>query len=43
MTRYYINMLGPRKELSILPPPSIMLERDTSLAEQSFNGESMVR
>ena len=31
-----------RKQLSILPSPSIMLERDTSLAEQPFNGESMV-
>ena len=28
--------------LIILPSPSIMLERDTSLAEQPFNGESMV-
>ena len=43
MTRYCINILGPRKQLSILPSSSIMLERDTSLAEQPFNGESMVR
>ena len=42
MTRYCIKLLGPRKQLSILPSPSIMLERDTSLAEQPFNGESMV-
>ena len=41
MTRYRINMLGPRKQLSILPSPSIMLERDiTCLVEQPFNGES---
>ena len=42
MTRYCINILGPRKQLSILPSPSIMLERDTSLAEQPFNGESIM-
>ena len=34
--------LYPFKQLSILPSPSIMIERDTSLAEQPFNGESMV-
>ena len=42
MARYFIKILGPRKQLSILPSPSIMLERDTSLAEQPFNGDSMV-
>ena len=41
MTRYCIKIVGPRKQLSILPSPSIMLERGTSLAEQPFNGESM--
>ena len=35
---YQHMILGPR---SILPSPCIMLERDTSLAEQPFNGESM--
>ena len=39
---YIIKILGPRRQLSILSSPSIMLERDTSLAEQPFNGESMV-
>ena len=36
------HSIRSRKQLSILPSPSIMLERDTSLAEQPFNGESMV-